>query len=138
MNKSTSVIADIKLFNAISGGLIMRKYIVQEGLFISFCYDQYDGYRCSASFFGHLSQTETGLNMHLHNYILSKKVIKPYFIIALDHQIYRFQKKIIVQSLELKIVYHKNHWLIARRDHANSVYFFENSDIVYLLCLVDG
>ena len=55
-----------------------------------------------------LIQTETGFSMHLHNYILREKLVGPYFIIPSDHQINRFQKKIIVQNLELKIVYHKN------------------------------
>ena len=31
MNDCTSVVAEIKLFNAISGWLSVRKYIVQEG-----------------------------------------------------------------------------------------------------------
>ena len=48
----------------------------------------------------------------------------PYFIIPSDHQIDRFEKKIIVQNLELKIIYHKNLWLIARRDHATLCLLF--------------
>ena len=52
--------------------------------------------------------TDPKLKLDLVCYILREKLVGPYFIIPSDHQINRFQKKIIVQNLELKIVYHKN------------------------------